>query len=130
MQKNYDALIAAAKAVRARAYAPYSHYSVGAALLSADGEIFTGCNWENASYPAGMCAERAALSAAIAAGKRKFLAMAVYGETGITPCGLCRQALSEFGDLWIILASEQEAPVSFPLSKLLPGAFQRKKKEN
>lgn len=120
---NYDQLIAAAKQARENAYAPYSGYKVGAAILSSDGEIFTGVNVENASYPAGICAERAALSAAVTAGKRKFLAVAVVAEAGVTPCGVCRQMLSEFGDMWVITASAGEKAVSTTLSRLLPSAF-------
>lgn len=124
---KYDALIQAAKEIRESAYAPYSGYQVGAALLGRDGRIFTGVNIESASYPAGICAERSALAAAVTAGVRKFTALAVYTEDGGAPCGLCRQALAEFGDMWIICAGSQSEPKSYALSALLPEAFQLKK---
>lgn len=120
---KYDELIKRAKQARESAYAPYSNYRVGAAILSSDGEIFTGVNVENASYPAGICAERGAVSAAVAAGKRKFLAIAVYAGEGVTPCGICRQVLAEFGDMWVITASDSAEPKSFTLSALLPQTF-------
>lgn len=123
MSENYAALIEKAKAVRENAYAPYSNYRVGAAILARDGSIYTGVNVENAAYPAGICAERAALSAAVADGQRKFLAIAVYGGDGVTPCGVCRQMLAEFGDMWVICASDAAPPVSTTLSRLLPSAF-------
>lgn len=123
MTEKYNALLEAARSAREHAYAPYSGYRVGAAILSADGEIFCGVNVENASYPAGICAERAALAAGIAAGKRKFTALALWGEAGITPCGICRQALSEFSDMWIIAASDGQPPKSYALSRLLPEGF-------
>ena len=125
--EKYAALIEAAEKVRESAYAPYSGYKVGAALLSRDGRIFTGANMENASYPAGLCAERSALAAAISAGVRKFTALAVCAEGDVTPCGICRQALAEFGDMWIICAAPGTAPKSYALSTLLPAAFQLKK---
>lgn len=123
MTEKYDALLRAARAAWENAYAPYSGYRVGAAILSSDGEIFCGANVENASYPAGICAERAALAAGIAAGKRKFTAIAVWGEAGITPCGICRQALAEFSDMWVITASDDRPPKSYTLSRLLPEGF-------
>lgn len=93
-----EALRSAALAVMARAYAPYSQFRVGAALASADGSVTVGCNVENASFPAGLCAERAALGAAVAAGHRDFVAIVVASEAiePTPPCGLCRQALVEF----------------------------------
>jgi cytidine deaminase len=125
MTEKYDALLDAARAARENAYAPYSGYRVGAAILSADGEIFCGANVENAAYPAGICAERAALSAAVTAGKRKFTALALWGEAGITPCGLCRQALAEFSDMWVIAAADGQPPKSYTLSRLLPESFSK-----
>lgn len=123
MTETDHLLIERAKAAREQAYAPYSGYKVGAAILSADGEIFAGANVENASYPAGICAERAALSAAVAAGKRRFSAIAVYAGTGVTPCGICRQVLAEFSDMRVICASDGAVPQIYSLSALLPEAF-------
>jgi cytidine deaminase len=102
----------AARAVAANAYAPYSGLRVGAALESVGGRTFTGVNVENASYPAGLCAERAALAAAVAAGERRFSALAVTTDSGasLTPCGACLQALAEFGDLDVVTAAP--APTS------------------
>ena len=97
-----QALVARAKEAMERAYAPYSGFTVGAALLGKSGRVYVGCNVENASYPVTCCAERTALFAAVAAGEREFSALAVVGGRGgvvedfCPPCGICRQALSEF----------------------------------
>jgi len=114
-------LLGAARAARQHAYAPYSNFTVGAALLSKSGDVITGANVENASYPVGMCAERTALFAAVAQGHRDFDAIAIVGPQGVllTPCGACRQALSEFGDLRVI----REGRDDVPLRDLLPDAF-------
>lgn len=125
-----QALVDAAIAAMARAYAPYSHFQVGAALLAADGRIFCGCNIENASYPVTICAERAALSAAVSAGVREFAALAVVGgHEGIlgkicTPCGICRQAIAEFcsPDMPVYLGSA-EGITTLTLGELLPYSF-------
>ena len=119
-------LFARAKDVRRQAYAPYSRFEVGAALLTVDGRVFTGVNVENASYGATMCAERAALAAAIAAGARAFTAIAVAGPSGTRtpPCGLCRQALAEFGEsLAVVFSDEADGFVEMRLEELLPEAF-------
>jgi cytidine deaminase len=123
-----DQLLAAAEAARAAAYAPYSSFQVGAALLADDGSVQPGCNVENASYPAGICAERTAVAAAVAAGKRRFTAIAVAGPDGvaITPCGICRQVLSEFspdGSLRVIARDAAGAVRATTIAALLPGAF-------
>jgi cytidine deaminase len=90
-------LISCAYDARLNSYSPYSNYPVGAALLCADGSIYTGCNVENASYPAGNCAERTAVFKAVSEGKRKFKAIAIVGGKTLTsPCGVCRQVLREF----------------------------------
>lgn len=92
------------------AYAPYSGYAVGAALLADSGRVYTGVNVENAAYPTGMCAERTALFKAVSEGERSFTALAVATENGGAPCGSCRQALAEFGlDLPIVLADGEGA---------------------
>lgn len=91
-----EALIAAAIAAARHAYAPYSNYPVGAALLTPNGRVYTGCNVENAAYPATICAERTALVKAVSEGQRRFEALAVVTRSGGAPCGLCRQMLYEF----------------------------------
>jgi len=98
-------LIALASKARDKAYAPYSHYAVGAALLTASGKVYTGCNVENASYGLTICGERTAVGKAVCDGEREFVAMAVVTENGGTPCGACRQVLAEFGpDMRILVA--------------------------
>ncbi|MGQ9889991.1 MAG: cytidine deaminase [Aggregatilineales bacterium] len=100
-----ETLIAAAIAAARHAYAPYSQYPVGAALLAASGRVYTGCNVENAAYPAAICAERTALVKAVSEGERRFEALAVATGDGGAPCGLCRQMLYEFApDLTVHIA--------------------------
>jgi cytidine deaminase len=119
-----DALIRAAHDARQRAYAPYSGYTVGAALLTVSSRIVTGCNVENASYPAGICAERVALTKAVSEGERDFVALAVATSNGGAPCGICRQVLNEFApDLLIFIADEQGNVEETTLDALLPSAF-------
>jgi len=111
---------------RRHAYAPYSKFLVGAALLTDDGTIVQGCNVENASYGATNCAERTAIFSAVAAGHRKFSAIAIVGdlETPITPCGICRQVLSEFGkDIVVIGSNLKRDTMVTTVGALLPGAF-------
>jgi cytidine deaminase len=117
-------LIAAAAAVRERAYAPYSRFLVGAALCAADGTIFAGCNVENASYGLTICAERNAIAQAIAAGARDFTAVAVVSENGVTPCGACRQVLVEFGpEMTVIVVDLRGRRRIYTLAELLLDAF-------
>ena len=118
-------LIQKALQVRTRAYAPYSNYQVGAALLTKKGQIFTGVNVENAAYPDSICAERSAVFSAVSAGERDFEAIAVATRNGGTPCGSCRQVLSEFGlDILVLLADENENLLQEKTVRdLLPGAF-------
>ncbi len=118
-----DELIATAWEVRENAYAPYSNFHVGAALLAGDGKIFPGCNVENISYGLTNCAERVAIGAAIAAGARSFEKVVVVADTAqpISPCGACRQVLAEFGVKTVILANRMER-VEFSLEELLPRA--------
>jgi cytidine deaminase len=120
---DWDELVDAAWQVRESAYAPYSNFFVGAALLAEDGRIFTGCNVENISYGLTNCAERVAIGAAVAAGVRRFLAVAVVADTSvpISPCGACRQVLAEFGVARVLLANRTER-VEFRLDELLPRA--------
>ncbi len=120
-----DRLVAAARAARERAYAPYSRFAVGAAVL-AGGRVYPGVNVENASYPQGICAERAAVAAAVTAGERSIDAVAVVGssEDVTPPCGGCRQVLHEFGPLMLVVAeSPGGARAEWTLSELLPAAF-------
>lgn len=126
---DWPALKAAALEVQARAYVPYSNYRVGAALLTAGGEIVTGCNVENATFGATCCAERSAVFAAVAQGYRQFRAVAVAtnGEDPGTPCGICRQVLAEFGsDLDVMCFTPEGAEAHYRLSELLPHAFKLK----
>jgi cytidine deaminase len=115
------------KAAEARllAYAPYSHYPVGAALLSANGKIFTGVNIENAAYPTGICAERVAVFKGVSEGEKSFTAVAVVTANGGTPCGSCRQVLSEFSDDMLVIIGDGEGNYlrETMLSYLLPEAF-------
>lgn len=108
------------------AYAPYSKFKVGAALLATDGTIIGGCNVENASYPAGTCAERVALGAAVASGHRRFSAVVVCTEATepTPPCGICRQMLAEFGlELEVVSCTASGAEARWTLAELLPHPF-------
>jgi len=120
-------LVEMARQARERAYAPYSHFPVGAALLGRSGRVYTGCNVENASYPLTTCAERAAVIKAVSEGEREFEAMAVITATGATPCGACRQILHEFGgpdgDLRVIVADTDGHVRTFTIAELLPAGF-------
>lgn len=113
--------------VRDRAYAPYSGYRVGAAVEAADGEIFIGCNVENVSYGATVCAERVALFAMIASGRQRLRRVAVATRDGGTPCGICLQTLSEFttdpNEVEVIVGGEDGGVRSFTLGQLLPFGF-------
>lgn len=118
------ALISAAQSVRRNAYAPYSNYYVGAAIMAKSGKIYTGANFENAAFGAGTCAERVALGSALSAGEREFEAICVCGQdSDITPCGICRQALWEFGDIAVICCDESGNAYDYTLKELLPGGF-------
>ncbi len=122
-----EALIAAARAARALAYAPYSRFAVGAAVLDEQGRIHAGCNVENAAYPQGWCAETSALAALVAAGGRRVLAVAVCAVAAepVTPCGGCRQKIREFAadDCPIYVADAHTLVASFTLGQLLPCSF-------
>lgn len=123
-------LLAIASEARTRAYAPYSGYSVGAALLSDDGEVFTGCNIENATYTPTVCAERTAVFKAVSEGKRRFVRIAIVGgpkdapDGFAPPCGVCRQVLSEFAspDFTVVLMDNGQIR-AYPLQELLPFSF-------
>lgn len=120
------------KAVKAKenAYVPYSHFRVGAALLTESGRVYTGCNIENVSYGATNCAERTAVFKAVSEGEREFKAIVINGDNGdyLPPCGICRQVLLEFGkdSMEVILANSTEDYEVTTLGELLPGAFSAK----
>ncbi len=121
-----DALVAAAWAVRDNAYAPYSRFFVGAAVRGKSGRVYAGANVENASYPVGACAERSAVCAAISAGERELEAVAIATDTAspVSPCGLCRQTLREFGaEMTVVLAHRGDARHRTRLDELLPMSF-------
>lgn len=130
-EPQQQALLSAARAAQLKAYAPYSRYPVGAAVLDDLGRIHAGCNIENAAYPEGLCAEASALSAMVLAGSTRACAVLVVGNGGknnsawTTPCGGCRQKLREFGapDLPILCANEQTTGPSYTLVQLLPEGF-------
>jgi cytidine deaminase len=120
-------LVALAAEAREQAYAPYSRFPVGAALLGRSGRVYTGCNVENAAYPLATCAERTALTKAVSEGERSFAAIAVVTETGATPCGACRQILREFGgaegELRVLVADTEGHVQHFTIDELLPAGF-------
>lgn len=126
--ENIEQLIQRAREVRERAYAPYSHFAVGAALLGKSGRVFVGCNVENLSFGLTICAERNAVAAAVAAGEREFSAIAIIAEskTPVTPCGACRQVLAEFcsgaSDLEVCSVNLTGQRFDAKLSELLPRA--------
>lgn len=118
-------LVSMAIEARERAYAPYSKYKVGAALITSSGRFFSGCNVENAAYPTSLCAERVAIFKAASEGERDFIALAVVTSNGATPCGACRQVLAEFGLDTLVLIANAEGRImqEASLAELLPGAF-------
>lgn len=118
-------LIETATQARRWAYAPYSNYAVGAALLTESGRIYDGVNVENAAYPTTMCAERVAVFKAVSEGERRFAAIAVVTSNGGTPCGSCRQVLAEFGTDTLVIIADADGKVvqESRVSELLPGAF-------
>lgn len=126
-EPDLDALFAAARAAQARAYAPYSRFSVGAALLSEDGAVHAGCNVENAAYPSGSCAEQGAISAMVAGGGRAIRAILVIGDgpEPVTPCGACRQRIREFAapDTRIHVCGPEGLRRTFTRDELLPESF-------
>ena len=131
-KEQIQALIRQAFAARKFAYTPYSHFQVGAALLARNGKVYTGCNIENAGYTPTNCAERTALFKAVSEGEQTFSAIAIVGSVQGTvnklvtgPCGVCRQALYEFGgpDLTVIMAKTEEDYIVTTLGELLPYGF-------
>ncbi len=128
MMKTKQALIEAAKTITEKAYVPYSNFQVGAALQTGSGNIYTGCNIENAAYPVTCCAERVAIFQAIANGEKSFTEMAVVADTErpVPPCGSCRQVMSEFfpSDMLIHLTNLKEDIKTVKMEELLPFSFQ------
>jgi cytidine deaminase len=123
---DYTALVARARDARERAYCPYSGFAVGAAALTASGQVFLGCNVENAAYPAAICAERAALVSAYAAGEREIVALAVIADAPepVSPCGTCRQVISELAPRCTLALSNMHGDVRLTTpQELLPGGF-------
>jgi cytidine deaminase len=120
-----DPLVKAARAAQARAYAPYSNFRVGAALESDSGDVFVGCNVENASYGLTICAERAAVCAAVVAGARRLRRAVVVSDSDppAAPCGACRQVLSEFGPDLRVEAVGPRGSTAWTMAELLPAAF-------
>jgi len=119
-------LLALARVAREAAYTPYSRFPVGAALLTAQGDVYTGSNIENSSFGLTVCAERVAVFGAVAAGARNFSGIALIADAPepVTPCGACRQVLYEFApDLWVVCANLQGKQKMFRLRELLPEAF-------
>ena len=123
------ALVEAATTARQQAYVPYSHYPVGAALLTASGAVFTGCNIEIASYGATVCGERTAAFKAVSEGERDFCVVAVVTSNAAAPCGICRQVLYEFGPEMIVILADAAGAITWegPLTDLLPMGFGPKK---
>lgn len=127
LETHRQQLVDAARAAFDRAHAPYSHFHVGAALLCEDGTVVAGCNVENATYGATVCAERNAVGTAIHAGHTRFVACVVYVDTDrpVAPCGICRQVLAEFaGDIPVLCVTKQGAERTFSLDELLPERFE------
>jgi len=123
-QDPLEDLVSLSKEARRQAYAPYSRFSVGAALRTASGKEYTGCNVENASYGLSICAERVAVFKAVSEGEHDFQAIAVVSETMATPCGACRQVLAEFGlDTKVVLADMENGREVLTVGDLLPAAF-------
>jgi len=118
-------LVEVASQARRWAYAPYSHYPVGAALLTTSGKIYDGVNVENAAYPTTLCAERVAVVKAVSEGERNFQAIAVVTDNGGSPCGSCRQVLAEFGLDTLVLVADSTGKVVLeaPVRALIPSAF-------
>ena len=125
IKEDYKQLIVLANEARRRAYAPYSNYAVGAALRTKTGRVYTGVNIENAAYPTGICAERVAVFKAVSEGEREFEVIAVVTDNGGSPCGSCRQVLSEFGLETLVLIADGKGQLLQVLSvgELLPEAF-------
>ncbi len=125
-------LINIARKARQNAYAPYSHFAVGAALLAESGKVYTGCNIENASYGLTCCAERNAIFAAVGAGERRFKMLAVAADSPepVAPCGACRQVIAEFGIPLVVMGNLKEATKTMTAEELLPYGFGQESMNN
>ncbi|XP_078047114.1 cytidine deaminase [Augochlora pura] len=135
LEPDIQSLIKKSIAVREHSYSPYSKIKIGAAILCSNGTISTGCNIENASYPVGTCAERVAIGNAVSEGNRNFKALAVGADkihnNFVTPCGFCRQAIAEFGDIPIYMSTpEMKNVLKLTVSNLLPYAFKLNNAKN
>ena len=123
---DFKLLIQAARAARKHAYAPYSNFKVGAAVETKSGEIFSGCNMENASFGLTVCAERNALGAMIVTGNKSVKSIAIASENGVPPCGACRQVIWEIcGEIPVYLIDEAGNTTATTSTELLPGAFNK-----
>ncbi|XP_020024230.1 cytidine deaminase [Castor canadensis] len=125
--EHVQRLLLSSREAKKSAYCPYSHFPVGAALLTGDGRIFSGCNVENACYPLGVCAERTAIQKAISEGHKDFKAIAISSDLQdkfISPCGACRQVMREFGSDWAVYMTKPDGTyVVRTLQELLPASF-------
>jgi cytidine deaminase len=122
---DFEGLLLAARDVRSHAFAPYSSFKVGAAVMGASGRIYVGCNVENATFGATICAERAAICSMIASGESRLLAVAVYteAEPAATPCGICRQVIAEFAEDAPIVVANASGQTVYSIARLLPERF-------
>mgnify|MGYP005797481245 FL=1 len=125
-------LMKIARKARQNAYAPYSHFAVGAALLAESGRVYTGCNIENASYGLTCCAERNVIFAAVGAGERRFKMLAVAADSPepVAPCGACRQVIAEFGIPLVVMGNLKEAIKTMSAEELLPYGFGQESMNN
>ncbi len=126
MKVDLEKLVAEARRARQNAYAPYSHYAVGAAVLARSGKVYSGCNVENAAYPSSLCAERVAVFKAISEGERELIALAVVTSNMGSPCGACRQVFSEFAEddsVIILAAARASRRKKFTMKQILPDRF-------
>lgn len=125
-------LMKIARKARQNAYAPYSHFAVGAALLAESGKVYTGCNIENASYGLTCCAERNAIFAAVGAGERRFKMLAVAADSSepVAPCGACRQVIAEFGIPLVVMGNLKESTKTMTAEELLPYGFGQESMNN
>lgn len=125
-------LMKIARKARQNAYAPYSHFAVGAALLAESGRVYTGCNIENASYGLTCCAERNAIFAAVGAGERRFKMLAVAADSPepVAPCGACRQVIAEFGIPFVVMGNLKEETKTMTAEELLPYGFGQESMNN
>jgi len=126
MKSDLEELVSVARVARRNAYVPYSHYAVGAAVLAKSGQVYSGCNVENAAYPTSLCAERVAIVKAVSAGERELVALAVVTSNAGSPCGSCRQVFSEFAgdDAVIVLATARgNRRKKSSMKQILPDRF-------